>query len=98
MVQQTINYKVGLSVPSKRVSVLDPNLTPIRSSTSQIYTTAFASQFCIDTSSTSTYASGKTEGYVGQFFGKDVIMPNLNTLFYSRLFYIPNATVQDTNT
>lgn len=93
MVVQTATYKVGLNVPNKRVSVLDPNLCPAKSSTGDIYSKAYMAQFCLDWKS--SVAQGEDDGYVGTFEGTKVYMPDLNTMFYSRSFFIPNANVQD---
>lgn len=93
-VVQTATYKMGLGVPQKRVSILDPNLCPAKKSTSDIFTTAHLSQFCLDAKS--TIAQDKDDGYVGTFEGIEVYIPNLDTMLYSRPFFIPNANVQDT--
>lgn len=110
MVSQTVMFKVGLGIPSKRVSVLDPNLCPPKSSTSNLYTNAFLSQFRLDSWSTgyegwATAEAGKKasdyfgvagkEGYVGTFSGVDIFLPNVENMYYCRPFYIPNANVQD---
>lgn len=33
--------------------------------------------------------------YMGTFFGIDAFMPDVENMFYTRPFYIPNANVQD---
>jgi hypothetical protein len=93
MVAQEAYYKVGLNVPTKRVSVLDPNLCPPSSSKGDILTTAFASQFCMDKKS--SVALDKVDGYLATYNGTTITLPSPELLFYSRIFYIPNATVQD---
>lgn len=92
---QTMTYKVGFKDPSRRVSVLDPNLCPAKSSTSNIFTNAHVSAFRLNDKSDSTKASGKGSGYMGTFFGIDAFMPDVENMFYTRPFYIPNANVQD---
>lgn len=92
---QTMTYKVGFKDPSRRVSVLDPNLCPAKSSTSNIFTSAHVSAFRLNDKSDSAKASGKGSGYMGTFFGIDAFMPDVENMFYTRPFYIPNANVQD---
>ena len=92
---QTMTYKVGFKDPSRRVSVLDPNLCPAKSSTSNIFTSAHVSAFRLNDKSDSTKAAGKGSGYMGTFFGIDAFMPDVENMFYTRPFYIPNANVQD---
>lgn len=95
LVQQDITYQVGLLYPSKRTSVLDPNLCPAKSSTGDTLTTAFISQFRLNDKSYSEYAKNKDAGFVGTFYGIPVIMPDMENMYYTRQFYIPNANVQD---
>ena len=92
-VVQTAVFKVGLQMPNVRVSVLDPNLCPSAGSKGEIYTNAYVSQFCMDTKS--TVAKNEEDGYIGTFEGTKVYMVNPELLYYTRPFYIPNATVQD---
>lgn len=93
VVEQTSTFSMGLAIPSKRVSVLDPNLCPSKTSTSDVYSTAFLSQFCLD--SKSSLHRDEADGYVGEFKGTKVMIDDIAHLFYSRPFYIPNANVQD---
>ena len=95
MVCQTSTFKVGLHVPTKRISVLDPNLCPPKDSTGGMYTAAFASQFCLDPKSTDSVAQGEADGYIGTFDGIKVYIPDSDLMLYSRKFYIPNVNVQD---
>lgn len=95
-VVQSATFKVGLGIPSLRTAVLDPNLCPAKASTSQIFTNAFKSQFCID--SKSSAALDEDDGYIGTYEGIKVYLPDLTTMYISRPFYIPNANVQDTTT
>lgn len=77
---QTMTYKVGFKDPSRRVSVLDPNLCPAKSSTSNIFTNAHVSAFRLNDKSDSAKASGKGSGYMGTFFGIDAFMPDVECL------------------
>lgn len=92
-VVQTTTLKVGLGIPNRRVRVLDPMVCPAKSSTSDMYTKAHMSQFCLD--SKSSVARDEEDGYLGTFEDVKVYMPDLTTMLYSRKFYIPNANVQD---
>lgn len=93
LVMQTATYKVGIGIPSIRTSVLDPNLCPSKGSTSQLFTNAHMSQFCMD--SKSTVAQDEDDHYIGTYEGTKVYLPDLETMYISRPFYIPNANVQD---
>lgn len=55
------------------------------------------SQFKTSKKSTSAKASGKAPGYVGSLNGVDVILPNVENLLYTKVFFIPNANVTDLN-
>lgn len=93
MVVQEAYYQVGLRVPNRRMSVLDPNLCPKNTGVSDLFSTAFISQFRINEKS--TVAEDKEDGYLGTFEDMRVIIPDLPLLMYSRPFYIPNVNVQD---
>ena len=95
VVQQVITYKVGLHIPGKRIAVLDPKLCPSSVGQAGLFTNAHISQFRLDSKSTSEYAKSESEGYVGTFFGMKVIIPEMENMYYTRPFYIPNANVQD---
>lgn len=71
------------------------NLCPAKSSTSNIFTNAHVSAFRLNDKSDSAKAAGKGSGYMGTFFGIDAFMPDVENMFYTRPFYIPNANVQD---
>lgn len=93
MVVQQAYYKVGINIPKLRQAVLDPNFCPAKSSTSDVFSTAYASQFRLNEKS--SVAEDKEDGYLGTFEDMTVIIPNLPMMMYSRIFYIPNANVQD---
>lgn len=95
IVAQTATYKVGFGIPTRRVAALDPRLEPATSSKGTIFNNAHLAQFRIDNKSTSAKAEGKPEGYVGTFDGIEVIMPDLENMYYSRPFFIPDASVSD---
>ena len=87
---QTTVLSVGLTTPNSRSTILDPKLIPQLDSKGELFTSAFLTQY-----KTSNKLIDKPTNYIGQFDGKDVYADKLDTLFYSRKFYIPNATVQD---
>lgn len=90
MVQQT-KLKVGFYDPALRTTVLDPKLIPQQTSKGTIFQKAFSSQF--ETSDTSG-AFGKPN-VVGVFKGKEIQMRDMQFLFQSNVFFIPDANVQD---
>lgn len=55
------------------------------------------SQFKTSARSTDGSANGKAPGYIGSMDGLDIIIPNIENLMVSKLFYIPNASVTDLN-
>lgn len=95
VVAQAMTYKVGLGIPNKRIAALDPALCPPQNSKGDVFSTAFISQFRLDDKSTSDKATGKGSGYLGTFEDIEVFIPNIENMFISRPFSIPNATVQD---
>jgi hypothetical protein len=89
--KQTTTLEVGLLLPSVRSTVLDPKLTPKQSSKSNMFTEYYLCQYrTSDTSSIYT-----TANIIGKFKNVDITMRDLNQLFESQVFLIPNATVQD---
>jgi hypothetical protein len=86
-------YKVGFGKPKVRSVALDPKLTPPLDSAAGIFTRYYLSQFKV--SEKSYIRANKPNGYVGTFNGRDVILPNMDMMFVSRKFWIPNATVMD---
>ena len=95
VLRQATSLNVGFKDTSVRAAALDPALCPPNSGQSDLYSTAFLSQFCMDTKSSASIASGKPDGYIGTFKGQNIILPNMAGLYQTRKFYIPNATVQD---
>ncbi len=87
--------QVGLSDPATRTTVLDPNLCPESKGTSDRYSRAYVTQY--KTASMCSNRQNREEGYIGTFRGTAVIMEDMDMLFTSRKFYIPNVNVQDLN-
>lgn len=92
-------WTLEIGIDGKRTSVLDPKLCDSIESRTDAYNAdkLRTSQFKVSTKSSSSFAIGKQEGYVGTL-GKMVLRFNgINNLYKSKLFYIPNATVKDLN-
>lgn len=87
------SYKLGIVSDPERMSVLDPNLCPKSEGVRDLFTKAHLSQFRLCDESDAYI--GRGYGYVGQFKGQDVTMPDMPLILQSKRFYIPNATVQD---
>jgi len=86
-------YTVGFGKPKVRSVALDPKLTPPLDSAAGIFTRYYLSQFKV--SKKSYIRTNKPNGYIGTFYGRDVILPNMDMMFVSRKFWIPNVTVMD---
>lgn len=91
VVVQKTQLSVGLKNPTVRTTILDPRLIPQQSSKGTIFTKAFLSQY---KTSNTPMGTGKPN-VIGTFKGRDITLANLDLLFYSNKFYIPDATVQD---
>lgn len=90
LVQRT-ELEIGFAQPSVRSTVLDPKLTPANSGQSDLYSKAYATQF-------KTQEASKAYGekdVLGTFKGQTIKTKNLDMLFWSNKFYIPNVNVQD---
>lgn len=90
---QTTELMAGYIDPPQRSTVLDPKLTQTQDNQKDM--------FNIDKYNMSQY---KTRDYsdiylsvnvAGQFKGEDVEMKDMGKLFFSKKFFIPNATVDD---
>lgn len=97
MVRIKTTIDVGLQYPKTRTTALDPALCPPNQGQGDLYSTAFSSQFCLDSKSDASIASAKEKGYLGTYKGQDLCLPNIEEMYKSRVFYIPNANVQDLN-
>lgn len=97
LVKQSTTFNIGLAFSSSRVSALDPALCPQNKGQSDLYTSAFLSQFCLDSQSDATIAQGKIKNFIGTFKGVDITMPDMESMYVSKKFYLPNANVQDLN-
>lgn len=97
LVRQASTLRVGFKDPLKRAAALDPALCPENKGESDLYSNAFLSQFCMNDRSDSAFAAGKEARYLATFKGQDILMPEMQGLYQTRKFYIPNANVQDLN-
>ena len=90
IMQQTI-LEVGYNDPPERSSVLDPKLTPKQTSQKSLFSKYFLSQF-----KTQDHSAYYNEPYImGEFKNAKVKLKDMDYLFHSRKFWIPNATTQD---
>lgn len=86
-------FTIGFRNPSVRSVVLDPKLTPPSQSLADVFTKYRLSQFKL--ARKSSIRANKPEGFVGNYEGRDIILPNFDKMYMSRRFWIPNATVMD---
>ncbi len=92
-VRRETSFEVGFVNSSIRSSALDPNLSPPNKGQSDLFSTAFISQFRLNDKS-DAYTS-EVPGYVGKFKGQNVILPGAENMYKTRVFSIPNVNVQD---
>ena len=92
-VRRETSFEVGFVNSSIRSSALDPNLSPPNKGQSDLFSTAFISQFRLNDKS-DAYTS-EAPGYVGKFKGQNVILPGAENMYKTRVFSIPNVNVQD---
>jgi hypothetical protein len=97
LVRQSATFDVGFAFSSTRTSALDPALCPQNKGQSDLYTKAFLSQFCTDSQSDAAIAQGKKQNYLGTFKDTDITLPDMESMYVSKKFYVPNANVQDLN-
>ena len=95
VVRKATTMEVGLDKPSIRSAALDPRLCPASSGKADMFDKAFLSQFRLDSKSTLPSVQSKPDGYIGTFRGKDIILRDLESMYQSKKFYIPNVNVQD---
>lgn len=86
-------YNIELKTPAVRSAVIDPKLTPVKQSKSDIFTKYYISQFRLNEKSSEH--NSKPNGYVGTIGNTDIIIPDIQSMYQSRRLYIPNATVMD---
>ena len=106
VIENYSTYQLGFGAGNtERSSALDTKLTGKLKDRRDLYNFAEeslaektrTSQFKLSARSTDSSASGKAPGYIGTLDGLDIVIPNIENLLVSKLFYIPNANVTDLN-
>lgn len=97
LVKQYTKMEIGFGYTDTRQSAMDPALCPPNKGQSDLYTNAYLSQFTVDSHSDATIAAGKPDHYIGTFKDTDILLPDMESMYISKKFYIPNANVQDLN-
>lgn len=92
-VRRETSFEVGFLDSPIRSAAIDPNLTPVNKGQSDLFSTAFLSQFRMNDKSDAY--TGEVAGYVGKFKGQNVILNGAENMFKTRVFSIPNVNVQD---
>jgi hypothetical protein len=95
VVRKATMLDVGFNKPATRSAVLDPKLCPPSSGQSDMFSRAFLSQFCLNDKSNAAIAQNKAPGFIGTFKGKDIRLPEMQDMYVSKRFFIPNVNVQD---
>ena len=99
VIKQTTVITTGMIDPSERTAVLDVKLAPANQGQSDLFSKAYTSQFKMaDTSSADGYNDEKW--HIGNFTNASntsysIYMKDMDYLYKSKKFYIPNANVQD---
>lgn len=91
---QSTEFMVGYIDPPSRSTVLDPKLTQTQDNQSDMFNKDKYNMSQYRTKNYSVAYPG-TEEKVGEFKGASVYLKDMEMLFHSRKFFIPNATVDD---
>lgn len=97
VVRKGTTLDVGFSKPAVRSVCLDPKLCPKSEGQADMFEHAVLSQFRLESKSDTALAQSKPNGFIGTFKGRDVYLPNQESAYVSKKFYIPNVNVQDLN-
>lgn len=106
VIENYVGYQIGLGNGQEaRSSALDTKLTGKLGDRRDLYNfdestlkeKTRTSQFRTSARSTDPSANGKAPGYIGSIDGLDIVIPNIENLMTSKIFYIPNASVTDLN-
>lgn len=84
---------IGFKMAPVKSNVLDVKLCPLKKSKSDAFMKFYVSQFRLNEKSYTR--TGKGNGYLGTFNGVDISIPQMENMYKSKKFYIPNATVMD---
>lgn len=93
VIVQKTDIKVGYREPVQRTSVLDVKLTQTQTSQKDLFN---INKYNLSQYRTKNYSDKyNKDNEIGMFKGYDIYMDEMNMLFWSQHFYIPNATVDD---
>lgn len=88
----TTKIETGMIEPTERSSVLDPKLCPINQGKSDFFSHFQTAGIKMNSYSNMYY---NMDNMLGTFNGKDIYTEDLDKLYYTRPFYVPNVNVQD---
>jgi len=88
----TTKIETGMIEPTERSSVLDPKLCPINQGKSDFFSHFQTAGIKMNSYSDMYY---NMDNMLGTFNGKDIYTEDLDKLYYTRPFYVPNVNVQD---
>lgn len=102
VIETSVIYQLGFGgIQTERTSALDIKLCGKADNKADIYNYEDKDKLrtsIFKLSSRSTVNSdGKAPGYIGTYNNMDIVIPNIENVITSKLFYIPNATVKDLN-
>lgn len=91
----TTVIETGMIDPAERAAVLDVKLTPENKGQADLFTKAYVSQFKMNDTS-AAYTNKEQIGIFSNMGGmRDVYMSEMELLYTSKKFYIPNVNTQD---
>ena len=93
VIRQVTVLEVGLKYEWRRSSVLDPRLCPMTRDMGDLFSKAYTSQYRISKYSDSPDAGG--DFYMGSFRDNNVSLLQIEDIYNSDIFWIPNVNVQD---
>lgn len=88
----TTKIETGMIEPTERSSVLDPKLCPINQGKSDFFSHFQTAGIKMNSYSNMYY---NMDNMLGTFNEKDIYTEDLDKLYYTRPFYVPNVNVQD---
>ena len=88
----TTKIETGMIEPTERSSVLDPKLCPINQGKSDFFSHFQTAGIKMNSYSNMYY---NMDNMLGTFNGKDIYTEDLDKLYYTKPFYVPNVNVQD---
>lgn len=88
----TTKIETGMIKPTERSSVLDPKLCPINQGKSDFFSHFQTAGIKMNSYSNMYY---NMDNLLGYFNGKEIYTEDLDKLYYTKPFYVPNVNVQD---